>query len=174
MEGLRPFQPGLVTFKEGNGMYAEYKELAERDGFDSLSQGAKDFIREYCDLGEIRFCDTCGSFIEGDFIWDMGFTHHDYCNHDCMDKAGYTRKDMLQDYYMTPYEGEEGYEELLEAKVRLDSDDFEIWLDEHYEEDPDAPVFWTSDQFPSGRNEGAPAEALEWLWKQTLKREETA
>ena len=113
-------------------MYPEYEDLKKRDGFNRLSKEAQDFIREYCELGEIRFCDTCGSFIEGDFCWAMGFS------------------------------------------PSLDETAFQEWVESRYEEDEDAPVFWTGDQFPYERNEGVPAEALEWLWKQTLKKEETA
>lgn len=146
-------------------MYAEFDSLMKLDGFDKLSRESKDFIKEYCDEGEIRFCDTCGRFIEGSFIWDMGFTHHDYCNHVCMDKTGYTRKDMLQDYYMTPYKGDEGYEEMMRAKEKLDSEAFENWLKERYQEDPDASVFWTEDQFPPERDEEPYKEAMNWLRK---------
>lgn len=156
-------------------MYPEYEDLKKRDGFNRLSKEARDFIREYCELGEIRFCDTCGSFIEGDFCWAMGFSpSRDYCCDECMEKSGYSRKDLIQDYFKTPYEGEEGYEEMMKAKAVLDETAFQEWVESRYEEDEDAPVFWTGDQFPYERNEGAPAEALEWLWKQTLKKEETA
>lgn len=152
-------------------MYATYEQLQGLKGFESLSQDAKDFIKEYCDLSEIRFCDTCGRFVEGDFIWDMRERHRDYCGHECMDRTGYTRKDMLQDFYATPYEGDDGYEEVMKAKEELDEDGFEEWLSSHYDEDPDSLVFWTSDQFPCERNEGAAGEALDWLHSTKLKTE---
>lgn len=155
-------------------MYAEYEQLERLEGFDSLSPEAKDFIREYCELGEIRFCDTCGSFIEGDFIWAMGFSpSRDFCCNECMEKSGYSRKDFIQDYFQTPYEGEDGYEKMMKAKAELDDAAFEDWVESRYEEDDDAPAFWTEDQLPFERNEGAPAEALDWLWKQNLFKKTT-
>ena len=155
-------------------MYAEYRELKDKEGFSALSQDARDFIAEYCDLGEIRFCDTCGTFLEGDFIWGMGLSpSQDFCSNECMAASGYSRKDFIQDYYLTPYEGEEGYAELMKAKADMDDEGFGNWVQSRYGEDTDAPVFWTEDQFPAERNEGAAAEAIEWLRSQTMKAENT-
>lgn len=152
-------------------MQAEYSDLKGRDSFGSLSKKARDFIKDYCELGEVRFCDTCGAFIEGDFIWDIGTPGgRDFCSDGCMEESGYTRKDMLQDYYDTPAEDEDGYDELMEAKARLDGDGFSAWLEERFPELEDPPVFWTEDQFPFDRNEGAAMEALSWLREQEIRR----
>lgn len=151
-------------------MQLTFEQVSSFDGFDKLSDEAKELVKDYCEMNEIRFCDTCGCFLCGDFIWAKD---EDYCSDECMEESGYSRKDLLQDYYDTPWEGCEGYDEMMQAKAELSADEFDKWLEERYDENDDAPVFWTEDQFSlSGEDKEAMQEVIWWLDEITIKPKE--
>ena len=146
-------------------MRLDFDVLKNMRGFSKLSDEAKEFIRTYCELGEVRFCDTCGKFLEGEFVADTSPDSQDFCSIRCMEDSGYSQKELLCDYYQIPEEGEEGYDEVMEAKSNLNADDFERWLMKRYPENIDAPVFLTEDQFPTERDDWPTFQALSWLRK---------
>ncbi len=143
-------------------MYADYNTLMHQVGFDALSSSAKTLIRSKCQEGEIRFCDTCGKLINGGYYEDISSDGNDWCSSECMEASGYTFKDMLVDFYDTPMEGENGYNEMMKAKAELSDTEFDVWLSERYEENPDAPVFWT-ELYPYSDLEPGSEEILSWL-----------
>ena len=142
-------------------MYVNYNTLMHQKGFSELSENAKDFLKKESELLEIRFCNACGKFISLGLYEDNNGDNTDWCSEECMETSGYTIKDLLVDYYDTPMEGEEGYEEMMKAKAELDDLEFEAWLSERYKEDASAPVYYTEYQL-DGLN-SAYEEAVGWL-----------
>ena len=142
-------------------MYVNYNTLMHQKGFSELSETAKEFLKKECELLEIRFCNACGKFISFGLYEDNNGDNTDWCSEECMETSGYTFKDLLVDYYETPMEGEEGYDEMMKAKAELDDLEFEAWLSERYEEDASAPVYYT--EFQLDGLDSAYEEAVSWL-----------
>ena len=142
-------------------MYVDYNTLMHQKGFSELSENAKEFLKKECELLEIRFCNACGKFTSFGLYEDNCGDNTDWCSEECMETSGYTFKDMLVDFYETPMEGEEGYDEMMKAKAELSDTEFEAWLSERYEEDASAPVYYT--EFQLDGLDPAYEEAVGWL-----------
>lgn len=142
-------------------MYIDYNTLMHQKGFSELSENAKDFLKKECELLEIRFCNACGKFTSFGLYEDIRGDNSDWCSVECMETTGYTFKDMLVDFYDTPMEGEEGYEEMMKAKDELGEAEFDSWLSERYAEDVNAPVYYTEYQLDDA--DPGYEEAVGWL-----------
>lgn len=142
-------------------MYVNYNTLMHQKGFSELSENAKDFLKKECELLEIRFCNACGKFTSFGLYEDIGGDNSDWCSVECMEASGYSFKDLLVDFYATPMEGEEGYDEMMKAKAELSDTEFDTWLSERYEEDASAPVYYTEYQLDDA--DPGYKEAVSWL-----------
>ena len=143
-----------------------YDTLKTLPGFGTLSDSAKHFLKTEADVGEIRICNVCHRFMPKELIHDESDSA-DYCSKACIETTGYTEKDLLQDYYLAPAEGEDGYSEMIRAKESLDDVEFAEWLTKRYNENIDAPVYWTEACYDR-EAEGA-KEAIQWLENVSLE-----
>lgn len=123
-------------------MRPDYEDLEKLEGFESLSENAKQFLKVATEEGEIFFCDVCGRYMEETVLMCMS-DHIQYCSDECADADG------------CPHE-------LFEDDVDEERFPEEVW-GHHDNFIPTLNIAWEFDEW-----DGWP-EAEEWLMTKTLK-----